>query len=125
MLAVTTCASAVFSLVFWLPSTLVPLHPARGLFVAYALLYGASSGPFTSLFPACNVEIFGPHAFAQVNGVLYMARGAGSLVGTPTAGALVRGSAGEAAAYCHMAVMVSVLLAAAGLGTVWMRVGRK
>jgi MFS family permease len=127
MLLATTAASAVVSYAFWLPSTVVhSLAAGKGLFVTYAIFNGALTGPYVSLFPTFIVELFGPHHFASINGVLYMSRGVGTLLGTPTAGALLRGShSTDPGAYFHMSVMVAVLLTAASAATLWIRVEAK
>jgi len=126
MLMATTTVSAIASLAFWLPSTIVNFQAGQGLFVTYAIIYGAAAGPYTSLFPTCAVEVFGPQHFASINGVLYMSRGLGSLIGTPTAGALIRGSGhADASGYLSMTIMVAVLLCAASVGTLWIRLEAK
>ncbi|CAK9781795.1 MFS general substrate transporter [Cutaneotrichosporon oleaginosum] len=126
MLLITTAISAVASFVFWMPSTLLgarDLAAGRGLFVTYSIMYGTFASAYVSLFPAALVEIFGPQNFASVNGILYMARGFGTLAGTPSAGATVHSSSHDVApsAYFGMATMISALLLAASVGVVWVR----
>ncbi|BEJ15428.1 hypothetical protein CspHIS471_0500330 [Cutaneotrichosporon sp. HIS471] len=126
MLLITTAISALASFVFWMPSTLLGGHDlatGRGLFVTYSIMYGTFASAYVSLFPAALVEIFGPHNFASVNGILYMARGFGTLAGTPSAGATVHSSSHTAgpSAYFGMATLISALLLAASVGVVWVR----
>ncbi|BEI85740.1 hypothetical protein CcaverHIS002_0600270 [Cutaneotrichosporon cavernicola] len=126
MLLLTTAISAVASFVFWMPSTLLGGHDlvtGRGLFVTYSIMYGTFASAYVSLFPAALVEIFGPHNFASVNGILYMARGFGTLAGTPSAGATVHSGSHTAgpSAYFGMATLISALLLAASVGVVWVR----
>lgn len=126
MLLITTAISAVASFVFWMPSTLLGAHDlaaGRGLFVTYSIMYGTFASAYVSLFPAALVEIFGPQNFASVNGILYMARGLGTLAGTPSAGATVHSGSHMVApsAYFGMATMISALLLAASVGVVWVR----
>lgn len=124
MLLITTGISAVCSFAFWTPSTLVALGAGRGLFITYTIMYGTFASAYVSLFPAALVELFGPQNFASINGILYMARGLGSLAGTPAAGALIRNSA-EAAVphgYLNMTILVGALLTGATVGVVWVRI---
>ncbi|WOO77290.1 MFS transporter asaE [Vanrija pseudolonga] len=124
MLLFTTVISAIASFGFWMPSTLVPsLASGQGLFITYTITYGIFASAYVSLFPTSLVELFGPQNFASVNGILYMARGLATLVGTPTAGALLRGSEHltDPSGYLHMAIMVGALLAGASVGVVWVR----
>lgn len=125
MLLITTALSAICSFVFWLPSTLTPSLPAaQGLFITYAITYGTFASAYVSLFPAALIEVFGPQNFASVNGVLYMVRGMGTLIGTPSAGAMIRSSAHAAlpSGYKDMSVLVGCLLAGATAGVVWLRI---
>jgi MFS family permease len=125
MLLITTAISAIVSFTFWLPSTMsVSLPSAQGLFITYAIMYGTFASAYVSLFPAALIEVFGPQHFASINGVLYMVRGMGSLVGTPSAGAMIRSSAHAMvpSGYMHMSILVGSLLAGATAGVVWLRV---
>ncbi|KAL1962516.1 hypothetical protein VTN77DRAFT_9637 [Rasamsonia byssochlamydoides] len=126
----TTFVSAVTALGLWLPSTLSGGdRDGKGLFVAFAILYGIFAGAYISLFPTALVELFGVQHFASVNGFLYMARGFAALVGTPVAGVLIRGSGsggaqgmGAAKAYEKTSILIGALLAAATVGVAWMRI---
>jgi MFS family permease len=124
-LFVTTLISALASFAFWLPSTLVPsVMSGRGLFITYSIVYGLFASAYVSLFPASLVETFGPQHFASVNGVFYMARGLATLVGTPSAGALIRSSAQVTMpeGYWRTTVLVGSLLAGASAGVWWVRI---
>ncbi|EIN06579.1 MFS general substrate transporter [Punctularia strigosozonata HHB-11173 SS5] len=121
-LVLTTLVSTMGTAAFWIPSTLLNGHEgSRGLFIAFSLAYGTFASAYVSLFPASLVEIFGPAQYASVNGLLYMLRGFGGLVGAPIAGVLIRGSGGAAIpkAYWPSAVLVSALLASATLSVAW------
>jgi MFS family permease len=139
----TTFISAVVCLGLWLPSTTTTRsdgdgdgdrHGGRGLFIAFVLFYGIFASAYVSLFPTSLVEIFGVANYASVNGVLYMLRGVAALVGTPVAGALIRGRDDSARAasssrssmrspisYEHTSVMVGVLMALATVAVLWVR----
>lgn len=125
----TTLASALVCLCLWLPSTMTSDTAAgRGLFVTYAVTYGIFASAYISLFPTSLVELFGPAHFAGVNGVLYMARGFASLLGTPLAGALIRGSTLTATSpwsYWPVALLVGSLLASASASVFWVVVESK
>ncbi|KIM93901.1 hypothetical protein OIDMADRAFT_35359 [Oidiodendron maius Zn] len=124
-LFVTTFISAIAVLGFWIPSIMLDggSTTSRGLFIAFTLLYGAFASAYISLFPASLIEIFGIQHFSNVNGVLYMIRGMAALVGTPVAGALIptTRSLTSPESYFGAATMVGVLLAAATLAVLWVR----
>ena len=124
-LFLTTLMSAIITVGFWLPSTAsygTP-HESRGLFIAFTVLYGLFASAYVSLFPTSLIEVFGIQNFASVNGVLYMVRGMATFVGTPVAGALIRSqTAGAPQAYQNMSILVSVLLFAATVAVLWVRV---
>lgn len=125
-LFLTTLISAVTALAFWLPSTLQNGDGnSRELFIAFTVLYGIFASAYVSLFPTALVEIFGVANFASVNGFLYMVRGLSTLVGTPAAGALIRSSAathGMPISFENTSVMVGILLAAATIAVLWVRI---
>ncbi|KAJ4858116.1 major facilitator superfamily domain-containing protein [Trichoderma breve] len=96
---------------------------ALGLFISFTILYGIFASAYVALFPASLVELFGVHNFASVNGVLYMVRGLASLVGTPVGGVLIRShsTGSPARSYEGMTVLTSVLLFAASISVIWVR----
>ena len=128
-LLATTLISAVASFAFWLPSALDQSQGvSRGLFIVYAIAYGTFASAYVSLFPTSLVEVFGPAQFASVNGVLYMARGLATLVGTPVAGLLIRDSMVSStlpSAYWRTTVLVGSLLAGASVAVSWVRIETK
>ncbi|KAL9106120.1 MAG: hypothetical protein Q9227_008820 [Pyrenula ochraceoflavens] len=125
-LLLTTGMSALTAFALWLPSSLSHSQTdGRNLFIAFTVFYGIFASAYVSLFPASLVELFGVQHFASVNGALYMLRGLATMVGTPVAGALIRGSgkdAGGPGEYRNTATMVGVLLVTATLAVVWVRV---
>ncbi|ORY22845.1 major facilitator superfamily domain-containing protein [Naematelia encephala] len=127
-LFVVTMLSSVVSCGLWLPSSLCnQVAVGRGLFITYSVTYGIFASPYVSLFPTSLVELFGPANFASVNGALYMARGLGTLVGTPTAGVLIRSSLDTVSpeAYWRMVLLVTALLGAAAAAALWVRLASK
>ncbi len=77
-----------------------------------------------SLFPTVLVELFGVQHFASVNGLLYMIRGVGTLVGTPGAGALIRNRevGGDRLAFKSASALIGVVLTGATVGCLWVRI---
>ncbi len=130
VLLAATMISAISVLGLWLPSTVTgDQNPrsgdSRALFVAYTVLYGIFAGAYVSLFPITLVELFGVQHFASVNGLLYMMRGFATLVGTPAAGALIRGAAEgsrNSIAYMASSILVGSLLSCATAGVFWVRI---
>ncbi|KAL6825303.1 major facilitator superfamily domain-containing protein [Trichoderma camerunense] len=123
-LVITTIISAIATISFWLPSTLSDdKTTSQGLFITFTILYGIFASAYVALFPASLVELFGVHNFASVNGVLYMVRGMASLVGTPVGGVLIRShsTGSPARSYEGMTVLTSVLLFAASISVIWVR----
>ena len=125
-LVLCTVISAISTLGLWLPSCLsMDPHASRGLFVAFSSIYGIFAGAYVSLFPTALAEQFGIQNFASINGLLYMIRGIGTLVGTPVAGSLIhRRSAGStylASSFERTSLMVALLLFAASLAVAWAR----
>ena len=121
-LVLTTMVSALGTIVFWLPSTLVDMRASsRGLFITYSLVYGLFASAYVSLFPASLVEMFGPAHYASINGIIYMVRGLGGLFGTPIAGLLIRKSGVPfmPKAYWTSALLVSVFTSGATLAVCW------
>jgi MFS family permease len=128
VLFAATLVSAISVLGLWLPSTVTGVDDGYGdaeaLFASYTVLYGIFAGAYVSLFPITLVELFGVQHFASVNGILYMMRGLATLVGTPAAGALIRG-AGDGSrtsmAYMASSILVGCLLVGATGGVFWVR----
>ncbi|KAF4767324.1 hypothetical protein HAV15_009930 [Penicillium sp. str.  len=125
-LVLTTLISAVSVLALWLPSCLSSTQSTGStLFIAFTIFYGIFASAYVALFPTSLVELFGVQNFVSVNGLLYMVRGFATLVGTPVAGALIRGnhekSVGGPRSYENTSIMVGVLLVVATLAVVWAR----
>ncbi|KAJ9606707.1 hypothetical protein H2200_008715 [Cladophialophora chaetospira] len=120
----TTFISAVVCLGLWLPST---FGGEKGLFIAFVLFYGVFASAYVSLFPTSLVDIFGVAHYASVSGALYLVRGAAALVGTPVAGALIRGrgtgpdGGRSPSGFENISVMVGVLMALAAVAVLWVR----
>ncbi|CDM37188.1 hypothetical protein CBS147339_7605 [Penicillium roqueforti] len=124
-LVLTTLISAVSVLALWLPSCLSATQSTGStLFIAFTIFYGVFASAYVALFPTSLVELFGVQNFVSVNGLLYMVRGLATLVGTPVAGALIRGNHEKSVgprSYENTSIMVGVLLVVATLAVVWAR----
>lgn len=131
-LFLTTMVSSVTAPALWLPSCLSSTQSeGRCFFIAFIVFYGIFASAYVALFPTSLVEVFGVQHFASVNGVLYMARGVATLVGTPLAGALIHRSKhvdGKASVgvtsrgYENASILVGCLLVAATLAVLWVRI---
>jgi MFS family permease len=130
-LFLTTMISAMTALALWLPSCLASTQSeSRNFFIAFAVLYGTFASAYVALFPTSLVEVFGVQNFASVNGVLYMARGMATLVGTPVAGILIHhdsyaargGHDLSAHGYKNASILVGALLFSATLAVLWVRI---
>ncbi|PYH43011.1 MCT family MFS transporter [Aspergillus saccharolyticus JOP 1030-1] len=127
-LAVTTLLSALSVFAFWFPATFaadkgVSTPAARGCFIVFTVLYGSFASAYISLFPASLVEVFGVERFTSVNGVLYLIRGMGALIGTPLVGMLIpeRTALVLPQTYRRAAGVVGGLLLAAAGACFWVR----
>lgn len=125
-LVLTTFVSALVTLSLWLPSsTILELNVRRGLFLTFTCLYGLTASAYVALFPTALAEQFGIQNFASINGLLYMIRGIGTLVGTPVAGALIHGHEtavmGTMVSFEKTIVLVGVLLVGATFAVAWAR----
>ena len=124
-LVLTTLISAISVLALWLPSCLSTTQSSgSNLFIAFTIFYGIFASAYVALFPTSLVELFGVQNFASVNGLLYMVRGFATLVGTPVAGALIRGHNQKSVgprSYENTSIMVGVLMVVATLAVVWAR----
>jgi len=87
-LVLSVLGSAITVVAFWLSSA---YGDDLGLWIAFVVTYGVFAGGYNSLFPTTVIEVFGPQAYASVNGFIYFIRGLGALWGSPVGGALVKG----------------------------------
>ncbi|KAE8445051.1 hypothetical protein EG329_013765 [Mollisiaceae sp. DMI_Dod_QoI] len=126
-LVLCTLLSGLVTLGLWLPSSSsLDENTRRGLFLAFTCLYGFTASAYVSLFPTALAEQFGVQNFASINGLLYMIRGIGTLVGTPVAGALIHSRKMEAmgtiVSFEKAIVLVGVLLMSATAFVLWARI---
>ncbi|KAK1635110.1 monocarboxylate transporter [Colletotrichum phormii] len=125
-LFLTTVICAAVTLGLWVPSIAIGMSHesvARSLPVSFTVLYGIFASAYVSLFPPALVELFGMELMPQITGIMYMIMGVASMIGTPVAGALVRGHGEikESGDYMGMGIMVGTLMAAAAIFVAWMR----
>jgi MFS family permease len=126
-LVLCTVVSAMSTVGLWLPSSVLQnQNLSRGLFLAFSSIYGITAGAYVSLFPTALAEQFGVQNFASINGLLYMLRGIGTLIGTPVAGSLIHGNSGPsshlASSFEKTSLMVGCLLFGASLAVSWARI---
>ncbi|EAW16739.1 monocarboxylate transporter [Aspergillus fischeri NRRL 181] len=127
-LALTTLFSTIAVFAFWLPSmfqqSTVSPSSADALFIVFTILYGSFASAYISLFPASVIELFGVQHFTSVNGVLYLTRGMGALIGTPLTGMLIPQSTAlvSSIVYERAGIVCGVLLFAATLACFWVRI---
>ncbi|KAI9296040.1 MFS general substrate transporter [Neoconidiobolus thromboides FSU 785] len=75
--------TGLFCLISWLfSSTFVSL-------IIFCILYGSVAGALIALLPVTSASLFGLNNLATINGLLYVANGIPSLIGTPLATALI------------------------------------
>lgn len=122
----TTLLSAVMTLGLWVSSIVSgehDEHTARGLFIAFTVLYGLFASAYVGLFTPSLAELFGMRELPRVAGVMFMAQGIGSMIGTPVAGVLIRGNEATKTSedYLGMAVLVGGLMFAAAASVAWVR----
>lgn len=128
VLYLTTVMSAIAVFAFWLPATFmdhtVSRSTADALFILFTIVYGCFGSAYISLFPASLIELFGVQHFTSVNGALYLIRGIGALLGTPLTGMLLPGQSALSApfSYERATITVGVLLFAASMATLWVRI---
>lgn len=128
VLFLTTVMSSIAVFALWLPATFVDetvsATAADVLFVFFTIVYGCFGSAYISLFPASLIELFGVQHFTTVNGALYLIRGMGALLGTPLTGLLLPGQSALSAPfnYERATITVGVLLFAASLATLWVRI---
>jgi MFS family permease len=124
-LVLCTFGSAVVTFGLWLPSSLlISIAARRALFIAYTCMWGITASSYIALFPTALAEQFGIQNFASINGLLYMIRGLGTLIGTPIGGALIRihvTGMGTVMSYEKMVLLVGVLVMAATVSVTWAR----
>ena len=124
---ITTLVSAVVTLAFWIPSTLVGTDhegAGRGLFIAFTVLYGLFASAYVSLFSPALIELFGLEELPRVSGVMYMMQGAATMAGIPLAGLLIQdhGVSREPRDYMGMSLMVAACMLGAAAAVGWVRI---
>jgi MFS family permease len=126
-LVLSTFVSAAVTFGLWYVSNIqINTATHRALFLAYACIYGTSAGAYISLFPTALAEQFGIRNFASNNGLLYMIRGFGTLVGTSVAGALVPQNTEVRESEISLDrtfLLVGILLSGATISASWARSG--
>lgn len=81
--------STIFVLAIWLPVS------GSGGVIAFAVVFGFSSGAVFSLLPACLAQISDIQKIGVRNGVLFSVNAVAVLIGSPIAGQLISNSGGK------------------------------
>ncbi|KAH8743226.1 hypothetical protein F5883DRAFT_665472 [Diaporthe sp. PMI_573] len=106
-----TLLSALFTLVLWIPAP----ENNSGARMAYAAIYGITSGVFVSLMPTLVVEVCPDMRQVGVfSGATYLAASPAILIAQPIGGALVRGDDGMEM-YVGMKVFTGLMMGIGGL----------
>ncbi|KAI9820639.1 MAG: hypothetical protein M1827_005008 [Pycnora praestabilis] len=88
-LVLSVLGSAISVWGLWLGAA---VDGARGLWIAFVIIYGLTAGGYNALFPTTITEVFGIQAYASVNGFIYFVRGLGAFFGSPVGGAILGNS---------------------------------
>ncbi|CEJ91930.1 hypothetical protein VHEMI07612 [[Torrubiella] hemipterigena] len=121
---ITTLLSSVSTAGLWVPSSAIGNYNillSRGLFIGFTVIYGLFASAYIGLFSPALFEIFGAKDQPRVVGFMYMLQGAAGLIGTPVAGALIRGqdAASPPGNYLHMAIFTGALMIASVMCVLW------
>jgi MFS family permease len=95
--------STIFVLALWLPG-----H-SSGSAIAFAALFGFSSGTYTAISPALVAHISDLKEIGTRSGTMYAFMSVAALTGSPIGGALISGADGS---YWKLQVFTGCLLAA-------------
>ncbi|OAA59581.1 major facilitator superfamily transporter [Niveomyces insectorum RCEF 264] len=106
MIAITAL-SAVISLALWIPGK------STGALVAYAILFGFSSGGFVSLNPALVAQISDLRQIGARTGTAFAVMSFGALTGSPIAGAITTNGSNPFLGlqfFCGFTMLASVVI---------------
>lgn len=106
MMTICTSASAIITLVVWLPG-----HNNAAV-LGFSAFFGFFSGCYISLAPALVVEVSPPAEIGHRTGILYFCISVGVLTGSPIAGALVNMDNGK---YIYLKIFAGVTMLAGAL----------
>ncbi|KAF9048047.1 MFS general substrate transporter [Hymenopellis radicata] len=84
VICVGTCISSVLILAVWYTSS------TEGSLVAFAALYGFTSGPFFSLLPSCVAQISPIEKVGARIGMMFATMSSGAFAGTPIGGVFIK-----------------------------------
>jgi MFS family permease len=88
VMIVNTLLGAIFTLAVWLPA-----H-SNAMTIAYAVLYGFTSGCTFSIIPAMVASFSDVRKLGVRSGAMYAVSAFGALIGSPIAGAIVNSQHG-------------------------------
>ena len=119
-----TALSAIITLALWIPGK------STGAIIAYAILFGFSSGGFIGLAPTLIAQVSDIRQIGVRVGTSFAVQSFGALTGSPIAGAIVDSQNGDfwgLQLFCGLTMVVSVVAFVAGRWTlvgwtVWKKV---
>ncbi|CAH2355869.1 putative MFS-type transporter Pynfp [[Candida] railenensis] len=114
MITVCSLLSATTIFGLWLIST-------RETFISFIVLYGVFTGAIIALLPTCLVELFGLQNYQSLSGLMYFARGIGSLCGSPIAGLFITGGGSKSSEYRGSIIYNGALLLASSICLIALR----
>ncbi|KAL1792540.1 hypothetical protein ACET3X_009047 [Alternaria dauci] len=88
-------ATAVYAIATWALFLSSAMTSSLGLYIAFTVCYGLSSGVFNTVMNSAQKTLFGAEMYYPKSGATISIRGIGFAVGSPIAGALVSRVAGE------------------------------
>ncbi|KAE8308544.1 major facilitator superfamily domain-containing protein [Aspergillus transmontanensis] len=101
------CFSSIFVLALWLPGQ------DQATAIAFAALFGLSSGTYTAISPALVAQISDIREIGTRSGTMYACMSVAALTGSPIGGALISAAGGS---YWKLQVFTGIMLA---MGTIF------
>jgi MFS family permease len=102
-----TLLSAVITLALWIPGK------SNGAIIAYAVLFGFSSGGYIGIAPTLVAQISDIRQIGVRTGTAFFVQALGALIGSPIAGAIVTSQNGKFLGlqlFCGLTMAASVLV---------------
>jgi MFS family permease len=87
--------SVIATFAFWLPASLVPLSASTPFIIAYAVIFGYSSGSNISLAPVCFGQLCKTEDYGRYMATCFTIVGFGMLVGIPIGGGILQADGGS------------------------------
>ncbi|KAF2663514.1 MFS general substrate transporter [Microthyrium microscopicum] len=124
---VTSCVGGIGALAFWLPAARLR---SAACFWIFTILFGSGAAGFNQFISPILLDLYGPEVYFSVNAAVALARGLGSLIGSPIGGAIL-GNRKEAKEHPEMYTWLIVFTASSLLiscvisTVIWLMTRRK